>query len=923
MKRLAFFLGLYFIQLCSCSNSLDAPSYEKGNSPFLETDLLAGMLRVKSAGTTVLLGSSDALAKIIDRPQMTVRLSYDFSIGRTEVTCAEFNSLMPEATGLALDCDDGNLPATDVTYYDAVLFANERGKAEGLDTAYTYTSASLDAENHCTNLEGFAYRPGVAAYRLPTEAEWVLVAGAYWKGAKAWTAENSAYRLHGVCSKDTAQTVCDMMGNAMEWVNDWLGRFHDTTLTNYVGAPDGGALGQRVVKGGSYRNAASSITLYGRGDVYTVTSSTRAGYVGFRLAFGAIPDAVWMGNGGRAQSSRTVPLASSATVRTVLGTRKAKLAYRNDLTGNLSVIDYSNGNLSVDEYDDTLEVYHPEISPDGRRVAFCTGLEGVAGKSSLYVRDLDAAGSVPVKLDVESAAIPRWRVLEDGDTVIVYVTDAGNNSEESAFRDASTWQVKYAGGKFGTPEKLFDGAYHGGISSDGRLAVTGARILRARMASEGSTVVHDGRDTVWYGGEQACNVSLSKDSSRRTLFLDFGGKTGREFVGYDYGTHERLLVADSTGNLVQSVEAPARYSFDHSEWASSGNFAVATLTNVNGSHTEIVLVDLFDSAVVELVEGDELWHPCLWMKPGKKEDENIALDADSAGIYMNDGDDWGTALMRYNMELLWQYRDSADVVVVGSSRPFYSLLPSLMNERFFMVNFAQTPNSIHMSRDFLESYLFPHLKKLKYVVLSLDIDFWSKADGEKSDNWFKNGYRKYPGYVYDKNHNYWRDGYPEGLLEYTKSYLDVEPYLLFEVDRGAIFQMFCGGWSDTPSIEVDSTACDSEKELYENSFEALVDIVKSAANWNIVVIGVVFPQNPAYRNTGAFGRYGLRRSVAEQYISRFEELEVQYPNFKFLDENKMGYHGYAKEMFVDDDHLCIEGAKFITATVDSLLMSLN
>ena len=914
MKWLALICGFFSLLVCSCSNSVGV-SAEKRSLVDVSTDTLAGMLRVQTLKSVTVLGTLDSKAKVNERPEMRARFDYDFSIGRHEVTCGEFNSVMENVSGLVLDCDNDSVPATSLTFYAAVLFANERSKSEGFDTAYTYASAVFDSEKHCTALDGFAYRPEVNAYRLPTEAEWILVASSEWNAEHSWTAENSDYKLHRVCGKmDSTVQFCDMMGNAMEWVNDWLGIFRDTTVTNFVGAPDGGALGQRVVKGGSYRNPVTSINLYSRGDVYMVTSSTRADYVGFRLAFGAIPAAVWMGNNGKAASSRIVPLASSATLRSVVGANQVRLAFRNDLTENLAYVDYSSGILSVVEIADTLDVYHPEISPDGKRVAFCTGLEGVSGKSSLYVRDLSAEGLNLVKLEVESAAIPRWRVLDSGDTVIVYVNDAGNNKEESAFKMSSTWQVSFANGKFGKPQKLFDGAYHGGLSGDNSLAVTGARLLRARIS---------GRDTVWYNGEQACNVSLAKDGSKRTLFLDFGSKTGREYAGENYGTHERLLVVDSIGDLILTLAAPAGYSFDHSEWASNGNFVVATLTNVNGAHTKMVLIDLTEGNVADLAEGDELWHPNLWIRQEKNNEVNISLDSDSAGIYMNDGDDWGVALMRYNMELLWQYRDFVNVAVVGSSRPLYSLWPSLMSNRFFMVDFAQTPNSIHMSRDFLELYLFPHLKKLKYVVLSLDIDFWNKPDGDKSDNLFKNAYKKYPGYVYDKNHNYWQDGYPEGLLEYTKNYLEVKPYLLHEVDRGAIMNPFCGGWANPPLVEGDSSAYDSEKNLYEKSFESLVDIIQSAQNKDVVVIGILFPQNPDYQNTGAYGRYGLRRSVAEQFVSRFQELEKSYSNFKFIDRNRMGNHGYPSEWFVDDDHLCIEGAKSFTATVDLILNGLE
>ena len=567
MMKLFFVLLVFW--LCSCSNSDSVSVYPQNTSLEIAEDSLVGMFRVRTAESVAILGTDLEKAKANETPAMQVKFDYDFSIGKHEVTCGEFNSLMKPLMGHSLDCEGDSLPATNLTYYDAVLYANARSKAEGFDTAYTYISANFDTEKHCTNLAGLVFRPEVNAYRLPTEAEWNLVAASNWK--KGWTADNAKQKLHNVCSRDTAARICDMVGNAMEWVNDWLGNLRDTTIVNYVGAPDGGALGQRVVKGGSYRNASKSINIYSRGDVYTVTSSTRADYVGFRLAYGAIPNPIWMNAKGTAATSRILPLATPATMRSLTGTYKVKLAFRNDLTGNLAFINYGSGSLSVVEIEDSLAVYHPEISPDGQWVAFCTKLEGVSGTSTVFVRRLNADGSDLVKLNVESAVIPRWQVLENGDTVVVYVTDAGNNKNDASFKASSTWQVKFANGKFGTPQKLFDGAYHGGFSEDRSLAVTGARLLRARVL---------GRDTVWYGGEQACNASLSKDGSKRTLFLDFGGLTGQKFVGEKYGTHEQLLIADSLGKLIQSIPAPAGYSFDHSEWVfGSDNLVVATLSN--------------------------------------------------------------------------------------------------------------------------------------------------------------------------------------------------------------------------------------------------------------------------------------------------------------------------------------------------------
>ena len=904
------FLVLVFIFWAACSNSEGVSS---GNSSKIEVeeDSLAGMLRIKAVGETVLLGTNEVTAKVNERPSMKARFDYDFSMGRTEVTCAEFNDLMT-AKGLSLSCD-ASVPATNITYYDAVLFANERSKSEGFDTAYTYSRAVFDSEGHCTNLEGFAYRPEEDAYRLPTEAEWILVAKANWNVSGAWTSENSDYKLHPVCEKaDSSSQVCDIAGNAMEWVNDWLGKFRDTTVTNFVGAPDGGALGQRIVKGGSYRNSAESITLYSRGDVYTVTSSTRADYVGFRLAFGAIPGATWMRNDGKVASSRVVPLASSAAMRSLFQTYKAKLAFRDENSGNLAYIDYSSGNLSVHEIEDSLDVHHPDISPDGKYVAFCTGLEGVSEKSELYVRDLNATGSNLVKLEVESAAIPRWRVLESGDTVIVYVTDAGSNKEESAFKSASTWQVPFANGKFGKPQKLFDGAYHGGISADNALAVTGAKLLRARVS---------GRDTVWYGGEQACNASLAKDRSKRTLFLDFGGKTGREYAGVNYGTHERLLVVDSVGNLVQTLAAPAGYSFDHSEWVSNGNFAVATLTNANGAHTKIVLVNLTDGSLVELVEGDELWHPTLWISEIQSSaDTSVGehlFEPDSAGVYFVEGQDWPHEALGYKMNLMWKYANQVEILCVGSSRTEDGIVANKIQSGFAL-NMGHSGNDMNASLFVAENYGVNHLKKLKTIVVSLDFDLW-RFETDYSDLIFLNT----PGYIYDKNHSFWKD---EDMADFSQIVEAASPFSTIAAVAYGESMGWLGNESvewGAPLVESDTNWSVTESYALDWNLDRLENFVKEMDRLQINVVGVIFPQNPRYRETGSWGRYGPQRSAAEKYIESVKALAGRVSRFAVLDENRNGNHDYTDQMALHTDHLSAKGAEQLTARLDSLLKTLR
>lgn len=918
-------LALLLAVGCSDSGSSDSADAPENPEELQFAKDIDGFIRIFAIGKHVDLGTNESTAKANEKPLMPVYFTYDFCIGESEVTCGEFKSVMKaEGYKVQVDCKNGNLPVTDVTFYDAVLFANAKSKQEERDTVYSYSKAKFDESGRCTSLEGVKFNTESEGFRLPTESEWALVASQGWDADESWNAKSSDMEIHEVCKKETNKVdVCDMAGNAMEWVNDWLGKNKDTILVNYMGASDGGSLGERIVKGGSFHTNPEAMNYYSRGDVYTVTSSTYADYVGFRLAYGAIPNPVWMNSMGHASGSVLSVIMNSTNIHWFTETYNSKLAFRNDVSGNLAFVDYSTGGTSIVEIMDSLNVYHPDISPDGERVAFCTGMEGVDGKSAVYVRDLNAAGTNLVKLDVESAAIPRWRVV-DGDTVIVYVTSAGNNSEESDFQGESTWQVPFAKGKFGTPKKLFDGAYHGGVSADNRLAVTGSRLLRARVADTDETLLDGGRDTVWYAGEQACNVSLDV-RSKRTLFLDFGGETGRKFVGKKYDVHERLLVVDSTGALIQSVAAPKGYSFDHSEWMLNGadSIVVASLANMNGSHTRIVLINLADSNVYTLVEGDEIWHPCLWKGANFFDKVESSLDPDSAGVYLHADDEWWIRMIRYKMELLWKYRDSINVAILGSSRPLYGVSPSVFSDDFFAVNFAHTPSSIYDSKDFFAKYLYNNVKNLKYLVVSLDIDFWYKTGKDLGDDFFVNEYVFFAGYVYDKNHNYWQDGYPEGLLEYTQEGLQFEDRAEYMEDRGRWSSTLCSFWGNTAEIEVDSNYYDQHPFVMDSSFNALKTLVKTAAKKDIYVVGAIFPQSPLYRATGAFGRYGLRRSSAEKMITKLEMLSREYPNFVVFDENKMGYHDYTSDMAVDYDHLCGKGATQFTSRLDSLLKTLK
>lgn len=893
------YLPLFFLPIWTSCSNVELSDITENNHAI--EDFSTEFVKITPNGQSVTIKDIKTKNRDGENPSLAVNFTYDYYIEKHEVTCGEFKSFVGTK-----NCTRDAYPVTNVTYIDAVLYANERSKAEGYDTAYSYSSKVCNDKN-CTQAEGLTFRPGVKAYRLPTEAEWILAAQQGWDTKSSWNADNAESSAHPVCSKGkNSLDICDMEGNVSEWVNDWLGSTWNTTATNFVGASDGGSLGERVIKGGNYHNPAKAINIYSRGDVYTVTSTTTSDYLGFRLAFGEIPDALWLNNGKFSKKIFTTLLADASKVRRKTKTFKTKLAFRNDVNGNLSYIDYSNPNLTGVVIQDTLSVFHPEISPDGEHVAFCTSPEGVNAHSEIYVRDLNETGSNLVKLDASNAAIPRWKVLDSGDTVIVYVSSAQNNKDQSTFKNESTWMVPFANGKFGTPQKLFDGAYHGGIGDNLEFAVTGSSLLRARTSN--------GSDTVWYNSEQACNASLSKDGSNRTLFLDFGSETGRSFAGTKYGIHEQILIADSTGDLIQSIPAPNGYSFDHTEWVAK-DLVVATLTNPDGAHEKIVLLDISDSSITELVSGEELWHPSIWFKQSAS--SQVPAEVDSTAIYWTQPTD---PLLSAKMNIFWAISDTIEIVALGSSRVSMGFDPFAIKHASAF-NMATIPSDMDVSLYLAKNYVLPHCKKLKALVVSLDLDLWSDMP---ETNVNKN-ILSFPGYYYDINHKFWKKEDASNVIETSKQIISELDYLQGFLGTMGMVQISdknswtTGGFNPNPIIG-DSTWSNTDN-TYKIALQELEEIIQLAKNKDITVVGVIFPQSPYFIETGTYGRHGMKRSTASNVLKEIAKLETSYSNFVFMDENKMGYHDYPDSLAYDYDHLNTLGAKVITARIDSVIFS--
>ncbi|MEE9397290.1 MAG: SUMF1/EgtB/PvdO family nonheme iron enzyme [Methylococcales bacterium] len=218
-----------------------------------------------------------------------VTLTRPFYIGTKEVSNAEFrkfktNHYSGSIQGVSLD---GNQhPVVQVTWNNAARYCNWLSKKESLPPVYQEKEGIMVARQPIPN-----------GYRLPTEAEWAMVARFAkqtkplkypWGGSFPPPANSGNYGLRDDYSatapvgsfKTNRLGLYDIGGNVSEWVHDFYGVFSGTSTTPQKD-PVGPSKGKHhVIRGSSWHHGSISELRLS----YRDYSSKERSDVGFRIA---------------------------------------------------------------------------------------------------------------------------------------------------------------------------------------------------------------------------------------------------------------------------------------------------------------------------------------------------------------------------------------------------------------------------------------------------------------------------------------------------------------------------------------------------------------------------------------------------------------------------------------------------------------
>jgi len=886
----------------------------------------ASMVSIESKGQLAWLGSNDTSAALDEKPLTAVRFTYNYSIGKQEVSEGMFRQVMGMPI---LDVSDDSITfrsMTGISFYDAVRFCNALSKMEGLDTVYKYASVELDDSNLVKSMIGLGADFTRSGYRLPTEAEWVYAArkssAEQFPWGKdttdhivqqyAWYLESNVSHVQPVGRKGhNALGICDMAGNALEMVWSWHGNLPGDTVTNYAGSDNPDQTGGLVVKGGSFAQDRNGLRIEARHDVYVVVPAMRAPYLGFRVAKGAISSVVLSDPTGKASQGTPIHIvATKDQIRSFFHTSQVRVALVNGTNQRLAVVDFFGSSVQVMEAVANHQVKHPTLSPDGRRIAFSTRAEGQSGESRTFEVPFTQLDSIQ-SLGAISAIRPRWWVDPWSMDTFLVSGDTGISNEDSLAWISGRTNLQPADVQIGA-RFLSNGNFQSGISSDGRFLASGYTRLRVQDNQDGSirTLFQSPQNgKAADGSVQVCNVSIRPGEKPDLLFLDFGYPNSSSIAKSSYGIHELLFTMDiQTGDVLSHLFPPSGFtSWDYPLWSNIPTYAIASVTDASDSHRAVYAIRYPDGDTLRLLEGDELLMPTLWVD-SLASALNIGPIEDSLGRYDTPAN-LTNLILHEKMGNFWRQDSLPELFIFGSSRELSGIHPSYLTG-FRALNMASSGEGPYFGMQWAKEYLIEAARTPKVILLGIGPEFLANSFQNLFDKYFA----KTNGYHLDVQNKYWTGDSAATARKYMAQIgAKTKGESLVSLDSLGWQYSKCNGWGKA-SFNIDDK-WGSGSASWMDGWISMKKSITEATDSGVRVAAVILPMNPLYKKTPYYSRHGGLRTEVVKYLDSLNALAQVNPNFRLIDLHHDGDHDFGNKMAYDSDHLCWAGALRATDSI--------
>ena len=232
-------------------------------------------------------------------PVHDVTLTYDFLIGKYQVTFDEFDAFCEDTNRTKpgdWDWGRNQRPVIGVSWWDAIAYCNWLSEKDDLPVAYRLKDDDEEGQMLDANGNVTTDPSQVVGYRLPTEAEWEYAArggpsdsefeysGSDDPDEVAWYRENAFNEdVDDITTwpvgllLPNALEIYDMSGNVYEWCADFYASYTDEETTDpFVNEGD-----ERLLRGGSFFNVVKNVRVAHR---HMLDPTLKRNVVGFRIA---------------------------------------------------------------------------------------------------------------------------------------------------------------------------------------------------------------------------------------------------------------------------------------------------------------------------------------------------------------------------------------------------------------------------------------------------------------------------------------------------------------------------------------------------------------------------------------------------------------------------------------------------------------